>query len=223
MLPENYYLLGLVAVGFGQVLIIIYDFLIKSKSINFSLKKYNSKIVKHISNIEGLLLLSIYLTVSWKLRLLPPSYYVYGDSIEYLKLLKCLLLQDCLQTIVHYFEHKIIFLKKFHDFHHIHIIPNIYDAFDGSLQDTTIMILIPLYITSQVIHINTITYICFGSIYSMYLSLIHADYDHYWDKYLLFIGIMTAKNHRIHHQKRIYNYGHIFSYWDRLLGTYSIE
>jgi alternative squalene epoxidase len=220
MISDDYYLLGLLSVAIGQIIVILYDFKIKSKKNNFDLKKYNNKIIKHISNYEGLLLLSLYLTVSWKFKLLPLSYYIFGNYIEYSKLVQCLLLQDLLQTVMHYFEHKIKFIKIYHDLHHIHIIPTIYDSFDGSIQDTILMIIIPLHITAHSIQINTITYISFGTIYSMFLFLIHADYDHIWDKYLPLVGIMNAKCHRIHHQKRIYNYGHFFSFWDRAYGTY---
>ena len=58
---------------------------------------------------------------------------------------------------MHYFEHKIKFIKIYHDLHHIHIIPTIYDAFDGSIQDTILMIIIPLHITAHSIQINTIS------------------------------------------------------------------
>lgn len=30
----------------------------------------------------------------------------------------------------------------------------------------------------------------------------------------------TPADHHVHHRLFVYNYGHIFMYWDRLLGTY---
>ena len=217
---NNNYIYGILSIFFGQTIIIIYDYFIKLNSNKFNLDIYKNNIIKHISNIEGLFLLTSYLIITWKFELLPKSYYIMDFNIEYNKLLFFSLIQDFLQCIVHYLEHKIFIIRKYHEHHHIYIIPNIYNAFDGSISDTFLMILIPLYTTTNIIHINTITYIIFGSFYSMHLFLIHADYDHIWDKYLPYIGIMNAKCHRIHHQKRIYNYSHIYSFWDRLLGTY---
>ena len=30
----------------------------------------------------------------------------------------------------------------------------------------------------------------------------------------------TAADHHVHHKTFVYNYGHIFMWWDRLIGTY---
>ena len=32
--------------------------------------------------------------------------------------------------------------------------------------------------------------------------------------------MFTAADHHVHHKLFNYNYGHLFMYWDRLLGTY---
>lgn len=34
------------------------------------------------------------------------------------------------------------------------------------------------------------------------------------------VGFGTAADHHVHHKLFVFNYGHLFMYWDRLLGTY---
>merc|ERR1712059_246277 len=86
--------------------------------------------------------------------------------------------------------------------------------------DTLFMILIPLFVTAQAVHANTWSYIAFGVLYGNYLCLIHCEYQHVWDDFFRILGIATAADHHVHHRVPSWNYGHIFTYWDRLAGTY---
>ena len=83
-----------------------------------------------------------------------------------------------------------------------------------------LMILVPLFLTANIVHCNVWSYMAFGSIYGNYLCLIHAEFDHPWDTLFAAVGISTAGHHRVHHSRFIYNYGHIFTYYDRIFGTY---
>ncbi len=133
--------------------------------------------------------------------------------------------QDALQTLMHMFEHwttKIwpAFYRATHKPHHVFINPRLFDAFNGSLGDTFFMILCPLFITANLVHCNVWTYMAFGTIFANYLTLIHSEYVNPWDRAFQMLGIGTAGDHHVHHAKFVYNYGHLFTYWDRLLGTY---
>lgn len=95
-----------------------------------------------------------------------------------------------------------------------------FDAFDGSLGDTMIMILIPLWATSRIIQCNARTYMAFGSVYANWLCLIHSEYYHPWDSLFQRIGLGTPADHHVHHRLLNKNYGHLFMYNDWLFGTY---
>ena len=110
--------------------------------------------------------------------------------------------------------------KNTHAAHHIHTTPMLYDAFDGSVLDTGLMILLPLLITSRFVNANIWSYMTFGTIYANMLTLIHSKEDHPWDPYARTMGIGTAEDHRVHHKTFKWNYGHIFTYWDRICDTY---
>jgi sterol desaturase/sphingolipid hydroxylase (fatty acid hydroxylase superfamily) len=90
----------------------------------------------------------------------------------------------------------------------------------GSMADTFLMILLPLYVTANVVHCNVWTYMAFGSLYANWLTLIHSEYSHAWDPAFRLVGFGTAADHHVHHKLFKYNYGHLFMYWDMLAGTY---
>lgn len=112
------------------------------------------------------------------------------------------------------------FYQNTHKPHHRFTNPRLFDAFNGSLGDTVFMILLPLYATANIIHCNVWSYMAFGTIYANYLTLIHSEYTNPWDPYVSFLGIGTAGDHHVHHARFFYNYGHLFTYWDRVFGTY---
>jgi lathosterol oxidase len=60
----------------------------------------------------------------------------------------------------------------------------------------------------------------FGSLYANWLTLIHSEYSHPWDSTFRFLGFGTAADHHVHHKMFVFNYGHLFMYWDRIFGTY---
>lgn len=215
--------LGIGSVFIGQLVTLIYFLNWNHVKKIQDTPKYNKRyaLVSHLLQPEGFLLLSIYLYVTWYYQLLPPSYYTYDGGIQWSSVFSQLLCQDFLQYVVHRIEHKYNDLYKFtHYRHHIHIKPIMFNAFDGSIGDTMCMIIVPLYVTSQIFHVNVWSYMTFGTIYANWLTLIHSEYVHPWDPYFDAIGFGTAENHHVHHKTFKYNYGHLFMYWDYIFGTY---
>lgn len=72
----------------------------------------------------------------------------------------------------------------------------------------------------QLIHCNVWTYMAFGTTYSAWLTLIHSETTHPWDAAFRKLGLGTAGDHHVHHKCFIYNYGHLFMWWDMIAGTY---
>lgn len=211
--------LGLTSVLCGQLSTVVYYHIYNE--ISFMTPESVSAIKKHFSQPEGFLLLGGYLGVYWMSGMMPYSYYQFNGRIQWTHVLYQLLIQDFLQYIMHRVEHSIPLLYKYsHAAHHTHVVPNIYDAFDGSIVDTVCMILIPLFFTSRIVQANIWSYMTFGTIYANMLTLIHSKYDHPWDKYVELIGIGTPEDHRHHHKRYKYNYGHVFMYWDRFCHTF---
>ena len=215
--------LGVGSVLMGQLVTLIY-FLNWNhrKKIQYTPQYSKSHaLVSHLLQPEGFFLLSIYLYVTWYYKLLPVSYYSYSGNINWTYVFSQLLCQDFIQYVNHRIEHKFNDLYKVtHYRHHKHIKPILFNAFDGSFGDTMFMIIIPLYTTSQIFHVNVWTYMTFGTIYANWLTLIHSEYVHPWDPYFEIIGFGTAENHHVHHKTFKYNYGHLFMYWDYIFGTY---
>ena len=133
-----------------------------------------------------------------------------------------LVINDFLQTIMHYAEHKLspAIYKSSHKPHHRFLNPKMFDAFNGSVTDTICMILIPLSITAQLVHCNVWSYMTFGATYASWLTLIHSEIQHPWDPLFRKFGLGTASDHHVHHKCFVFNYGHLFMWWDMLLGTY---
>jgi len=153
---------------------------------------------------------------------MPSSYYSFNGGINWFKVVLQLLIQDCVQMLMHYLEHKAssAFYRASHKPHHRFTNPKLFDAFNGSVPDTFCMILIPLVITARLVNANVWEYMCFGSLYANWLTMIHSEYVHPWDKVFKYIGFGTAADHHIHHKLFVFNYGHLFMYWDYALGTY---
>lgn len=191
---------------------------------SYHARKYDfvSAVLSHFSQMEGILLLGAYLSVSWYNQWLPPSYYITNGPIQWPLVCTQLIVQDAGQYIMHRVEHYWKPLYRVgHQYHHQHIHPQWFDAFDGSVVDTCFMILVPLIVTSQVVRqVNTVTYMAFGTIYSMSLVLIHSEYPHPWEHIFRRCLIGTSKDHQLHHRYFHCNYGHVFMWWDVLCGTY---
>ena len=99
-----------------------------------------------------------------------------------------------------------------HKPHHRFTNPRLFDAFNGSATDTFLMILVPLFLTSRLVHCNVWSYMAFGSLYANWLTLIHAEYSHPWDPLFRKLGLGTAADHHVHHKLFKFNYGHTFMY-----------
>jgi len=187
-------------------------------SIFFYSKLRFNDLIHHILAFEGIPLSYLFLFLYWTGGFLPTSYYDLTLRFEAPRFIGMLAVQDLLQYISHLAAHKFKF--KYHWPHHKATTPKILDAFKGSVLDTSLMVLLPMFITLQVFHANCVTLQIFGSFYSSYLILIHADYEHSWERITSKLGFATARDHRLHHQKRNVNFGHIFRIWDVLFKTY---
>mmetsp|Transcript_26700 Transcript_26700/g.36856 ORF Transcript_26700/g.36856 Transcript_26700/m.36856 type:complete len:288 (+) Transcript_26700:43-906(+) len=221
--------LGLISVIVGQLVVILYLYvwlrfgnptpIQKAGAQQYS---FSEALRTHVSEPGGFFLLGSYLIGTWMFNLMPESYYSFEGGVQPLYLLAQLLSQDCIQTVMHYAEHKIhpYLYKQSHKPHHRFINPRWADAYNGSVADTVCMILIPLWITANIVHCNSWTYMAFGTTYSSWLTLIHSECSHPWDPLCRKLGIGTAGDHHVHHRTFTWNYGHLFMYWDRMLGTY---
>jgi len=223
--------LGLLAVAVGQVVIVVYHYLhingafgpaVPVQSEGARPSSFSAALRSHVSQPEGFVLVGSWLITTWMLNILPKAYYSFDGGIEWSKVAAGLLLQDALQWGMHLAEHKIhaTIYQYSHKPHHRFVNPIMFDAFDGSLLDTLLMILVPLTIVTQVVHCNVWTYMTIGSTYAAWLTLIHSEYVHPWDPVFRRLGFGTAADHHVHHKVFLFNYGHLFMYWDRLAGCY---
>jgi len=184
---------------------------------------FEEGLLSHLAQPEGFGLLGGYLIFTWMLRLLPASYYGFEGGIDYGRAFLCLVVQDTIQFIMHRLEHSVspAFYQKSHKPHHKFTNPRLFDAFNGSVADTVIMILIPLYMTANLVHVNVWTYMAFGSVYANWLTLIHSEYTFPWDDSLFHpLGFGTPADHHVHHAFFKFNYGHLFMWPDMICGTY---
>ncbi|EGD79660.1 hypothetical protein PTSG_10510 [Salpingoeca rosetta] len=222
--------LGLLSVAVGQVFVLVWFYfrreVLKCSRFIQTEKKENydfwEGVTTHLAQPEGFVLLGSYLSLTWMFNLMPASYYDMSGSVNWYHVLAQLAIVDALQTVMHYLEHKLspAVYKASHKPHHKWLNPRLFDAFNGSLGDTICMILIPLFITANIVHCNVWSYMAFGTIYANYLTLIHSEFPNPWDHYVSYLGIGTAADHHVHHRLFKFNYGHLFMWWDRLLGTY---
>jgi len=222
--------LGLLAVAVGQVFTLLYHALRRASWLG-SLRKvqpveraydFKEGLATHLCQPEGFVLIGAYLIGTWMLGWMPASYYNFAGGINWWHVAAQLLLQDFIQAIMHWGEHKISawVYKNSHKPHHRFTDPRLFDAFDGSLTDTTLMIVIPFIIVARLVPANVWSYMTFGSLYANWLVLIHSEYAHPWDLLFRKLGFGTAADHHVHHRLFVFNYGHLFMYWDRIFGTY---
>ncbi len=198
-------------------------------------------IITHLAQPEGFVLLGGYLIGTWMFGWMPPSYYSFAGGINWMHVFQQLLYQDSLQYMMHMIEHsikgtgiiKFPFTSYCYEFkwpfnlyavshkpHHVFTNPRFFDAFNGSVTDTTLMILIPLFMTAYLVDANVWSYMTFGSLYANWLCLIHSEYNHPWDPLFRKLGFGTAADHHVHHKLFTSNFGHLFMYCDWLFGTY---
>ncbi|MGK3760083.1 MAG: sterol desaturase/sphingolipid hydroxylase (fatty acid hydroxylase superfamily), partial [Bacillariaceae sp.] len=227
--------LGLITVAVGQLLCLFVFYFFK---YGFLSSRYGEEplsiqtkgarpyefwegLTTHLSQPEGFVLLGGYLTGTWMFRLMPAAYYSFEGGIEWSKVFLCLVTQDGIQFIMHLLEHNVssTFYKYSHKPHHKFTNPRLFDAFNGSMLDTICMILIPLYATANLVDCNVWSYMAFGSLYANWLTLIHSEYTFPWDQIFHRIGFGTPADHHVHHAFFKYNFGHLFTWFDRLWGT----
>ncbi|GKY98404.1 hypothetical protein MPSEU_000797900 [Mayamaea pseudoterrestris] len=230
--------LGILAVLVGQISVWVFFYMFKFGLLGRNSKRQQPKSIQtsgarpydfweglqtHISQPEGFVLLVGYLTVTWMFHFMPHSYYSFEGTIQWDKTFVCLVLQDAIQYLMHWLEHAASpkFYQLSHKPHHRFTNPRIFDAFNGSLADTVCMIIIPLFITANLMRTcNVWTYMAFGSLYASWLTLIHSEYSFVWDGAFRALGFGTPADHHVHHKLFKYNYGHLFMWCDRLFGTY---
>ena len=224
-------LTGLGCVISGQIIVLIYHYICKiiekfDDSIliqnNKVCNNFEKNIIRHFRSREIFLLL-FYLTFTWMFKLIPSTYYIMDNmKTNWEQVLQQLILVDFLMYTTHIAEHYFYNTSHntSHNTHHTWTNPIIFNAFNASIKDVIVLIIFPLYITANLIHTNTWTYMAFGTIYSSYLMLIHSEYKHPWDNLFRWVGIGTGSDHHIHHLKFKWNFGHFFTWWDRLFNTY---
>mmetsp|Transcript_19355 Transcript_19355/g.33214 ORF Transcript_19355/g.33214 Transcript_19355/m.33214 type:complete len:401 (-) Transcript_19355:168-1370(-) len=224
--------LGISAVAIGHVFLLIYFRLHQQQLLGPTtpVQKrgavsyiYSAALTHHLSQPGGFLLLGLYLALTWIYDLLPPSYYSFEGGIQYPLVLACLVVQDCVQFVMHRIEH-VAHPKMYrlsHKPHHKFTNPKLFDAFDGSVADTAIMILFPLFCTAHIVRkCNVWTYMAFGSTYANWLTLIHSEVIFPWERMFRRLGLGTCADHHVHHKFFKYNFGHLFMWADWVCGTY---
>ena len=223
--------LGLLAVVVGQFSMLVY-FCFRRALFLGNLRPIQKEgarpyvlaegLLTHLAQPEGFVLLGGYLAGTWMFGLMPSSYYSFSGGINWVHVAAQLLIQDLTQFLMHWLEHKLdknIYIYS-HKPHHRFTNPRLFDAFNGSVTDTILMILVPLVVTARFVPSNVWSYMAFGSLYANWLTLIHSEYSHPWDSTFRFLGFGTAADHHVHHKMFVFNYGHLFMYWDRIFGTY---
>lgn len=227
--------LGLLAVVIGQVFVLAFFSLYRGRYLTRGVEPtpvqakgaraytFGEGIRTHLFQPEGFVLLGLYLSLTWMFGLMPPSYYSFEGSIQWTNLVACLVLQDGIQYAMHMAEHQVSveMYKISHKPHHRFTNPRLFDAFNGSMADTILMILIPLYSTANIVRTcNVWTYMAFGSMYANWLTLIHSEYALPWDCIFRKFGLGTPGDHHVHHKLFKYNFGHLFMWFDMVGGTY---
>ena len=227
--------LGILAVAVGQFWVCIIFYLYKYGFLSLQKEplsiqtagarpyRFTEGLATHFSQPEGFVLLVTYLSVTWMFHLMPEQYYSFEGSIQYKETFLCLVVQDGIQYTMHLLEHIVspAFYKLSHKPHHRFVNPRLFDAFNGSLPDTMCMIIVPLFMTANIVrNVNVWTYMAFGSTYACWLTLIHSEYVFPWDTMFRWLGFGTPADHHVHHKFFKFNYGHLFMWFDRIGGTY---
>lgn len=213
--PPAQLAVGLLAVAVGHLCVLGYHW------VRAAPPRYAAGVRAHLAQPEGFGLLAGYLAASWLGGWMPRTYYDPRGGVRWGLVLAQLLLADLLQFGAHRGLHRAKPLyRACHRAHHRHTAPGLLDAFDGSVPDTCLMVLAPLALTAAAVPANLWSYVAFGTLYANWLTLLHAEYEHPWDPAFRRLGLGTPADHRVHHRLLVRNYGHTFTYWDRLCGTY---
>lgn len=219
---------GIAGVAAGQVLVLTYYYIMCSVGGQQKVQVKEPKtafwkdVQKHFSGVEAFVMLLAYLCITWMFRLMPDSYYNMKAPVNWVHVFLQFAVVDFFTYVNHFMEHKFRWVYGWsHKPHHQYVVPKMLDAFSGSVADTTILILIPLFITRGVCNFCSCwDYIAFGFLYSTDFMLIHHQYRNCWDDAFTFLGIGTAEDHNVHHAILSKNYGHFFMWWDMVFGTH---
>ena len=143
-----------------------------------------------------------------------------------IEIIVCLLLLDLVGAyLVHFIEHKIPWMWKFHLIHHTDMHVDVTTGLRHHPGETVFRIIFTIlgvYISGASIGIVML----YQSISVLFAHITHANIDvpRKIDNVLSFIFV-TPNMHKIHHHFQLpltdSNYGNIFSVCDRLFGTYS--
>ena len=167
--------------------------------------------------IEGIILIFSFFVIFDYFSFFPTKFYETEKIIQLSSLCKFLVSFDFFQYWMHRFEH--LGKVNYHHFHHTFRIPSIKIAFTGHILDTLILVLVPLYLCIILFPMNMYSFILTGSIISNYFLYIHNNYSFTFDKYLPSFGLMSAKQHEMHHRYCNCNFGHLFIWNDYLFCT----
>jgi sterol desaturase/sphingolipid hydroxylase (fatty acid hydroxylase superfamily) len=227
--------LGILAVAVGHFFVLAFFYLYKYGYLSSGVTPtpvqskgaqayaFTEGATTHLSQPEGFVLLGAYLSLTWMCNWMPASYYSFEGSIQWVNLGLCLVLQDGIQYTMHRLEHVLspALYQKSHKPHHKFTNPRLFDAFNGSVTDTILMILVPLFTTANIVRTcNVWTYMAFGSTYANWLTLIHSEYVFPWDPLFRALGLGTPGDHHVHHKFFKFNYGHLCLWFDMVSGTY---
>ena len=162
--------------------------------------------------ISGIPLAGIYF---YTLLIFDKIYFNEFDSNFLKTFLQLTVLTDALQYISHRLAHK--FWRKSHNLHHIHKTPKKEYAFDTGIIDAFLQLLLPITITIWIVCPSRNNLIAFGTFYSLWLRYIHTNKTTTTPMSWL---IINPAYHTIHHKQSCKNFGHIFTIWDRIGGTF---
>ena len=145
----------------------------------------------------------------------------------YLEVLICLLLLDLVGAyLVHFVEHKVPWMWKFHVVHHSDENVDVTTGLRHHPGETVFRILftiLGIYVSGASIGIIML----YQSISVLFAHITHANVGlpHSLDKVISYIFV-TPNMHKVHHHFQLpltdKNYGNIFSIWDRIFGTYHV-
>jgi sterol desaturase/sphingolipid hydroxylase (fatty acid hydroxylase superfamily) len=143
----------------------------------------------------------------------------------YLEVIICLLLLDLVGAyLVHFVEHKVPWMWKFHVVHHSDENVDVTTGLRHHPGETVFRILftiLGIYVSGASIGIVML----YQSISVLFAHITHANVGlpHSLDKAISYIFV-TPNMHKVHHHFQLpltdKNYGNIFSIWDRIFGTY---
>jgi sterol desaturase/sphingolipid hydroxylase (fatty acid hydroxylase superfamily) len=135
-----------------------------------------------------------------------------------------MLLADLLIYVVHRVEHRVFLLWRFHAVHHSDVDVDVTTGLrhhPGEFILTTLVVLVAMSLMGGPAWLTPVYGLVFimASLFQHMNAALPAGLDR-----LLRVALVTPAMHRIHHsvppQHHDTNFGNVFSFWDRLFGTY---